>query len=85
MNVVELDEHGQVSIPKAVLERLGVESDQMLLVEVTEDGAIVLRPIGVHPLELYGEVRISEFLEEDAMPAALRKRVAARLADDQDA
>lgn len=78
--MVKLGKKGQVSIPKAVLEELGVEGDQMLLVETTADGAIVLRPTGVYPIELYSDRRIEEFLEEDSMPASLRARVAARKA-----
>ncbi len=79
MNVVKLGKKGQVSIPKAILERLGVEGEQMLLVEATDDGAIVLRPTGVYPIELYSEERIKEFLSEDALPAALKKRAQERL------
>lgn len=78
--MVKLGKKGQVSIPKAVLEELGVEGDQMLLVETTADGAIVLRPTGVYPIELYSDRRIEEFLEEDSMPASLRARVEARKA-----
>ncbi len=79
MHVVKQGKKGQVSIPKAILERLGVEGEQMLLVEATDDGAIVLRPTGVYPIELYSEERIEEFLSEDTMPAALKKRARERL------
>lgn len=79
MNVVKLGKKGQVSIPKAVLDRLGVKNEQLLLVETTDDGAIVLRPAGVYPIEIYSEERIAEFQAEDELPTDLQKRVAARL------
>jgi AbrB family looped-hinge helix DNA binding protein len=81
MNVVKLGKKGQVSIPKAVLDRLGVESEQMLLVDTTDDGAIVLRPAGVYPIEIYSDERVAEFLAEDELPIDLQKRVADRLED----
>ena len=80
MNVVKLGKTGQVSIPKAVLEQLGLKGDQMLLVETTDEGAIMLRPAGVYPFEIYSDERIQEFLAEDEMPPELAERVEARLA-----
>ena len=80
MNVVKLGKRGQVSIPKAVLEQLGLKGDQMLLVETTDEGAIMLRPAGVYPIEIYSDERIQEFLAEDEMPPELAERVEARLA-----
>ncbi len=81
MNVVKLGKKGQVSIPKAILERLGVEGEQMLLVETTDDGSIVLRPTGVYPIEIYSQERIEEFLDEDILPEGLEERVRRRLAE----
>jgi len=82
MDVVKLGRKGQVSIPKSVLQRLGLEGDQILLVDVSDDGAIVLRPAGVYPLELYDDERVQAFLDEDALPEDLRERVEARVTDD---
>ncbi len=58
---------GQVSIPKAILTRLGLEAETLLLVEVADDGAIVLRPAGVYPVEIYSDGRVSEVLAEDRL------------------
>lgn len=80
MNVVKMGKKGQISIPKAILDRLGVEGEQMMLVDATEDGAIVLRPTGVYPVEIYSEERIREFLAEDELPADVGDRVRDRLA-----
>lgn len=79
MTVIKLGRKGQVSIPKAILDNLGVAGDQMLQVETTDDGAIVLRPTGVYPIELYSDERIEEFLEEDDMPVQLKRRTWRRL------
>jgi hypothetical protein len=35
-----------------------------LIVEASEDGAIVLRPAAVYPIEIYTDERIKEFEEE---------------------
>jgi AbrB family looped-hinge helix DNA binding protein len=58
---------GQVSIPKAIIDQLGIESETVLLVEAGDDGSIVLRPAGVYPVELYSDSRVAEFLEEDRL------------------
>ncbi len=66
---------GQISIPKAVLEALGLEGEMLLLAEATDDGAILLRPAGVYPIEIYSDARVREFLDEDEMSAEEAKRV----------
>ena len=84
MNVVKLGKKGQVSIPRSALRALGIEDEQMMTVEISDDGAIVLRPAGVYPLELYDDARIADFLAEDEMPADLEERMDARTASPQD-
>ena len=78
MNMTRLGKKGQVSIPKAVLDRLGLEPETVLLVEPTADGAIVLRPAAVYPVEVYSDARVREFLDEDRMTACERTRVRRR-------
>jgi AbrB family looped-hinge helix DNA binding protein len=80
VNVVKLGKKGQVSIPKAVLDALHLEGEQWLIVDTTEDGAIVLRPAGVAPIELYDDARIAEFLAEDELTPDLAARVETALA-----
>lgn len=67
MNMTRIGKKGQVSIPKAVLDKLGIEPETVMLVESTDDGSIILRPAGVYPVELYSDARVSEFLEEDRL------------------
>lgn len=82
MNMTRLGKKGQVSIPKPILDRLGIEPDTVLLVSATEDGSIVLRPAGVYPVELYSDSRVREFLEEDAMTPEEKAAVARKAGGD---
>lgn len=65
--MAKLDKRGRVSIPKAVLKRVGIDGEALLLVETTDDGAIVLRQAAVYPVEIYSDARVKEFLEEDRL------------------
>jgi bifunctional DNA-binding transcriptional regulator/antitoxin component of YhaV-PrlF toxin-antitoxin module len=62
---LKLGKSGQVSIPRAILRRLGIEGEQTFLVEASADGAIILRQAGVYPLEVYSDGRVREFDEAD--------------------
>ena len=75
MESTRIGKKGQVSIPKAVMERLGLTHETVLLVETTADGAIVLRPAGVYPVEMYDDARVAELLGEDAMTPEETERV----------
>jgi AbrB family looped-hinge helix DNA binding protein len=79
MAVVRLGKKGQVSLPKAVLRRLGLTSEALLLVEVTPEGGILLRPAGVYPIELYSEQRVREFLAEDRLGPREARRLKGRI------
>ncbi len=79
METAKLGKRGQVSIPKAVLEQLGIEAETILLVEATEDGSILLRPAGVYPIEIYSDARVAEFMEEDRIDDDLRQRIKKKL------
>ncbi len=71
MELVKLGKKGQVTIPKALLRSIGVVDDAPLIVEATSDGAIVLRPAAVYPIEIYSEERIAEFERVNAVPPEL--------------
>ncbi|MFO1431534.1 MAG: AbrB/MazE/SpoVT family DNA-binding domain-containing protein [Candidatus Competibacteraceae bacterium] len=76
MELVKLGKKGQVSIPKSILRKLGLEGDITLLVDTTGDGAILLRPAGVYPIEIYSDERIREFDQTDRIDAATAARLA---------
>ena len=69
MQLVKLGKKGQVSLPKALLLRAGISGETPLMVDATDDGAIILRQVGVYPIEIYSDERIASFLEEDKMTA----------------
>lgn len=79
MDVVKLGKKGQLSIPKKLLNELGLEGEAMMIVEKTDEGALMLRPAGVYPIEIYSEERIEQFLEADRMSAEMAERVRGKL------
>jgi AbrB family looped-hinge helix DNA binding protein len=64
MDIVKCGKKGQITIPRALLKRLGIEENTPMLIDVTTDGAIVLRQAAVLPVEIYSDVRIAEFERE---------------------
>ncbi|MBW4684873.1 MAG: AbrB/MazE/SpoVT family DNA-binding domain-containing protein [Komarekiella atlantica HA4396-MV6] len=81
MEVIKLGKTGQVSIPKAILNRLGLDGETMLLVETTADGGILLRPAGVYPIEIYTDERIEEFQIADRLTDEEAKQLQQQLQD----
>jgi AbrB family looped-hinge helix DNA binding protein len=79
MEFVKLGKKGQLSLPAGVLRRLGLQGSATLLVEETEDGALVLRPAAVVPVEVYSDARVREFEEANRSSAAENARVAKAL------
>jgi AbrB family looped-hinge helix DNA binding protein len=75
MELVKLGKKGQLTIPKAILKATGISDNAPLLIEATNEGAIVLRQAGVYPIELYSEARIREFEKLNTVPPALDARV----------
>lgn len=81
MNLIKLGKKGQVSIPQAVLRELGLAPDAPLLVQTTPDGAILLRQVSVHPIEIYSDERQAEFERENALTPEQARRYGPELAD----
>lgn len=79
MDLVKVGRKGQVTIPRSVLQAVGIAQEGQLAIEVTADGGILLRPAVVYPIEMYTEQRIAEFAAQDAMSPAMEKRVQAYL------
>ncbi len=75
MELVKLGKKGQLTIPRAILRSVGVADESPLLVETTVDGAIVLRPAAVYPVEMYSDDRIAAFERETVVPADLLAKV----------
>jgi AbrB family looped-hinge helix DNA binding protein len=75
MELVKLGTKGQLTIPKSILKATGISDEAPLLIETTNEGAIILRQAGVYPIELYSEARIREFEKLNTVPPALEARV----------
>ena len=79
MELAKIGKKGQLTIPRAVLRAAGISEESRVLLEATADGAIVMRPVAVYPIEMYSEDRIREFEEANTVPAAMERRVQAYL------
>ena len=75
MDIVKLGKKGQLSLPAAVLRKLGLQGAATLIVEATDDGAVILRPAAVYPIELYTDARIKEFDDANRFTASEKARV----------
>jgi len=76
VDIVKLGKKGQLSLPAGVLRKLGLEGAATLIVEATDDGAVVLRPAAVYPIELYSDARVKEFEQANRLTAAESVRIA---------
>lgn len=68
-----------MSIPRAILRRLGLSGDQTFIVEAADDGSIVLRQAAVYPVEIYSEARVREFEDADRITPDEAARLARSL------
>lgn len=75
MDAVKLGKKGQVSLPAAVLRKLGLVGKATLLVEATDDGAVILRPAAVYPVEMYSAARVKQFEDANRLSAPDAKRL----------
>jgi len=74
METVKIGKKGQVTIPRRILEAVGMPTESRVIVEPEADGSIRLRPAAVYPIERYSDERIAEFEQENQLPAALERR-----------
>jgi bifunctional DNA-binding transcriptional regulator/antitoxin component of YhaV-PrlF toxin-antitoxin module len=79
MELVKLGKKGQVSIPKSILRKAGITGEMPMVVHLARDGAIVLRQVGVYPIEIYSEERIREFDEADTPSPEQAKKLRKKL------
>lgn len=75
MDIVRLGRNGQLSLPRSVMKRLHMQGNETLLLDVSEDGVIRLRPAAVLLIEMYTQNRIAEFEHESAVDENTRRVV----------
>ncbi|MEM9481056.1 MAG: AbrB/MazE/SpoVT family DNA-binding domain-containing protein [Verrucomicrobiota bacterium] len=61
---ISIGRRGAITLPAKIRKRFGLEEDDQLLIEETEQG-LLLRPAVSIPVELYTEKRIQEFAADD--------------------
>jgi antitoxin PrlF len=69
-----VSDRGQVTLPKRLRDRLAITPGSALIAE-ERDGALVLRPAAVTPLRVYSDEEIEEWLREDRVTPAERRRL----------
>jgi len=77
MELAKIGKKGQLTIPRSVLRAAGITEESRVVLEATPEGAIVMRPVAVYPVEMYSDSRVQEFEETNAIPAAMERRVQA--------
>ena len=75
MDGVTLGRNGQLSLPRSIIKRLHLQGNETLLLDVSDDGVILLRPAVVLPIEMYTPERIAEFEHESEVDADTRAAV----------
>ncbi len=79
MELAKIGKKGQLTIPRSVLKAAGIAEEARVSIEATSDGAIVMRPVAVYPVETYSDARVGEFEQADTLPVAMERRVQAYL------
>ena len=69
-----VSDRGQVTLPKRLRERLAIAPGSALIAE-ERDGALVLRPAAVTPVRVYSDEEVREWLREDRVTFAERRRI----------
>ena len=64
MELIKCGKKGQITIPREILKKLGLGENTPMLVELSDDGAIILRQAAIVPLEVYSDERIAAFERE---------------------
>jgi AbrB family looped-hinge helix DNA binding protein len=65
-----INARGVVTLPAKLRKALGLAPDDQLIAETTPEG-LLLRPAVTLPIELYSDLRLSEFAEAEAELAAV--------------
>ena len=79
MDLAKIGKKGQLTIPRSVMRAAGIAEEAHVVLEATADGAILMRQVGIYPIEIYSDARIREFEEADKFPVAMERRVKAYL------
>ena len=73
--MVKIGTKGQVTIPRRVLEEVGLPAKSQVIVESEPDGSIRLRTAAVYSIELYSDDRVAELELQNRLSDSLKVRV----------
>ena len=79
MELAKIGKKGQLTIPRSVLRAAGISDEARVVLEATPEGAILMRPVAVYPVETYSDARAKEFEATNTLPAAMERKVQAYL------
>ncbi len=68
--VITVNGRGALTLPKEARERLGVTHGGQLVLDVAENGEVILRAGVVMPVEIYSAARVEEFHQTNELPLA---------------
>jgi len=71
--VITVNERGALTLPKEAREKLGVTRGGQLIIDMDENGEVILRAGVVIPVEIYTAERIEEFQKMNESPLAGKK------------
>lgn len=71
--VITVNDRGALTLPKEVRDKLGVTRGGQLIVDMQEEGEVILRAGVVMPVEIYSTVRVEEFRRMNEAPLAGKK------------
>ncbi len=71
--VISVNERGTLTLPREVRDKLGVTGGGHLVVDMDEDGEVILRAGVIMPVEVYSPARVEEFQRMNEAPLARKK------------
>ncbi|MCP4408783.1 MAG: AbrB/MazE/SpoVT family DNA-binding domain-containing protein [Gammaproteobacteria bacterium] len=69
---------GQITLPATLRKRLGIKPGDVIIME-DRNGEIILKPAAVLEIELYTDVQIERWDEEDRLESSERERILRKL------
>jgi bifunctional DNA-binding transcriptional regulator/antitoxin component of YhaV-PrlF toxin-antitoxin module len=70
---IQINNRGTLTLPIGIRKRLGLEKGGAVIAEETEQG-IVIKPAVTYPIEIYSEMRVKEFDDQDSALSAYMKK-----------
>ena len=63
--IIQINKRGTLTLPVGIRKRLGLENGGAVIIEETEQGIDII-PAVTSPIEIYSDMRVKEFDEQDS-------------------